>query len=81
MQNIALKAWNFSNLEPKEFLRTTVYSWILRVFSVLLVIENVINIQSILEVFALFKYISQDNLQRLRLLTSSDVKSKPLAYS
>ena len=25
--------------------------------------------KSILEVFALFKYISQDNLQRLRLLT------------
>ena len=40
--------------------------------------------KSILEVLALFKYISQDsqdNLQRLRLLTSSDVKSKPLAYS
>ena len=37
--------------------------------------------KSILEVFALFKYISQDNLQRLRLLTSSDVKSNPLAYS
>ena len=37
--------------------------------------------KSILEVFALFKYISQDNLQRLRLLTSSDVKSKPIAYS
>ena len=37
--------------------------------------------KSILEVFALFKYISQDNLQRLRLLTSSDVKSKPLAFS
>ena len=26
VRNIALKAWNFSNLEPKEFLRTTVYS-------------------------------------------------------
>ena len=37
--------------------------------------------KSILEVFALFKYISQDYLQRLRLLTSSDVKSNPLAYS
>ena len=37
--------------------------------------------KSILEVSALFKYISQDNVQRLRLLTSSDVKSKPLAYS
>ena len=37
--------------------------------------------KSILEVLALFKYISQDNLQRLRLLTSSDVKSKPIAYS
>ena len=37
--------------------------------------------KSILEVFALFKYISQDNLQCLRLLTSSDVKFKPLAYS
>ena len=37
--------------------------------------------KSILEVFAVFKYISQGNLQRLRLLTSSDVKSKLPAYS
>ena len=37
--------------------------------------------KSILEVFAVFKYISQGNLQRLRLLTSRDVKSKLPAYS
>ena len=35
----------------------------------------------VMEVFALFKYISQGNLQRLRLLTPSDMKPKPLAYS
>ena len=35
----------------------------------------------VLEVFALFKYISQGILQRLRLLTPSDVKSKLLSYS
>ena len=34
----------------------------------------------ILEVFALFKCISQDSLQRLRLLKLSDVKSKLLAF-
>ena len=35
----------------------------------------------ILEVFTLFKCILQDNLQSLRLITLSDVKSKLLAFS